>query len=104
MEQYIHTQSDDLDFKTLDIAVGRVFDSIYSNPLLRNPTIVTGLVFGVATDLVVSHKLNRPVTGYIMIGSSGAAYLYTSPTSNPNPKQQIILRTNAATTASILFF
>lgn len=104
MEQYIHTQSDQLELKTLDIAVGRVFDSLTPNPLLRNPTLVTGLVFGSATDLVVSHKLNRPVTGYIMVGSTSAAYLYTSPTANPNPKQQIILRTSAITTANILFF
>ena len=104
MEQYVHTQSDDLNIKLMDASISRVFDSIFNNPLLRSPTIITSQVFTSGTDLVVSHKLNRPVTGYVLVNSTASANLYTSPTINPNPKQQIILRASANTTANILFY
>lgn len=104
MQQYISTITNSPEIKQLDEAVRRVFDSIYLNPLLANPTLITGLVFTSGTDLVISHKLNRTVKGYLMVGSTTAASLYTSPTVNSNPNQLIILRTNANTTANVLFF
>lgn len=104
MEQYIHTMSQNTDIKSMDSAIARVLDSIAPNPLLNHPQVITAQVFTAGTDLVVNHKLNRVVQGYILVGSTASSTLYTSPTSNPNPKQQIILRTSANTTANILFF
>ena len=104
MQQYVHAATTDIEIQNLDFAVSRVFDSLMPNPLLASPTLITGLVFGSGTDLIVYHKLGRAVKGYIMVSSTAAAVLYTSATANPNSKLQIILKTSAATTASILFF
>ena len=104
MQQYIHAATDNQDVQNLDFAISRVFDSLMPNPLLNEPTLITGLVFTSGTDLVVNHKLNRIPKGYILVGSTASSTLYTSQTTNNQPKAQIILRTSANTTASILFF
>ena len=104
MIPYTKTTSKNGDIQSLDNNVGDVFDSIIDNPLLNNPTIVENLVFTSGVDLVVNHKLNRRVKGYIVIKANAAAKLYTSSTTLINPTAQIILKTDATVTLSILFF
>lgn len=104
MQQYIHAATTDLDIQNLDYAVSRVFDSLMPNPLLQSPTLITGVVFTSGIDSIINHKLGRAVKGYVLVGSTASSTLYTSPTTNSNPKIQIILRTNANTTANVLFF
>jgi len=98
----INSNNDELN-KVSD-AVDRSLASIESNPLLNGPNLITGIIFGIGTDTVIAHKMNRRPTGYILTGSTAAASIYTSPTTNTNFNTLIILRSNAATTASILFF
>jgi len=101
---YINVNSSDPDIQRLDSNVDRVFDSIFPNPLLANPTIISDLIFTSGTDLVINHKLGRVVKGYLPIKSSAAASIYTSSTSLINPLTQIILKSNANATVSLLFF
>jgi len=104
MLDYINTNSDRRDVTSLDGNVERVFDSIVKNPLLNNPTLISDIVFVSGVDQIVSHQLNRVVKGYIVVKASAAASLYTSSTALINPTAQIILKTNANATLSILFF
>jgi hypothetical protein len=104
MQQYVNVIADDRQTQEINNNVSRVFSSLYSNPLLNNPVIVKGLLFSSGTDLLVNHKLNRAVTGYIVINSNAAVNVYQSSTVNLQPKAQIILKTNATATVDILFF
>lgn len=104
MLPYIHTIANNIDIKNLDTAVSRVFDSIFPNPLLNSPSLVTDLVFLSGVDNYVSHKLGRPVRGYILVSSNAPSVIYTSSTVNDSPNLLIILKSNADMTGSILFF
>lgn len=104
MLQYIQTIAKDSDTREMDSNVNRVFKSLYSNPLLNNPVIVKGLLFSNGIDLNVSHKLNRPVTGYIVINSNSAVNIFQSSTLNIAPMALIILKSNADAIVDILFF
>jgi len=104
MIQYVTVNSSDRDTQELENSVLRVFESLYPNPLLNNPTIVTGQSFTSGTDLIVSHKLGRAVKGYIVINKNAAADIYQSSTVNIAPTAQIILKSNANVVADILFF
>lgn len=104
MIQYVRSGTTDRDVQTMDNAVANVFNSLYGNPLLNNPMISTGLVFSSGVDLIVNHKLNRPVTGFIIINSNAAVNIYQSSTVNIAPTVQIILKSNANAIVSILFF
>lgn len=104
MIPYTKTTSRNGDIQALDSNVDDVFGSIFGNPLLNSPTIIEDLVFTSGTDLVINHKLNRRVKGYIIVKASAAANLYTSSTTLINPTAQIILKTDATATLSILFF
>jgi hypothetical protein len=44
------------------------------------------------TDFTVTHNLGRPAVGYLVATKNAACDVYTSPTANPNPNTQIILR------------
>lgn len=104
MLQYISANTTQLDVQNLDSAVSRVFDSLMPNPLLNSPTLQTGIVFSGYTGIEVSHMLGRVPKGYIIVSLTSAAIIFTSNTVNPNPAAYIILQSNAATIASILFF
>lgn len=104
MLQYIHTIAQDANVREMDSNVSRVFKSLYPNPLLNNPVIVKGLLFSSGVDLSVSHKLNRPVTGFIVINSNAAVNVFQSSTVNVAPNALIILQSNSNATVDILFF
>lgn len=104
MLEFVAANTHNRDVQELNNAVSRVFQSIQSNPLLNNPTIIKDLVFVSGTDLIVNHQLNRVVTGYVVIKASAAISIYTSSTTLINPTSQIILKSNANATVSILFF
>lgn len=104
MLQYINTIAKDSDTREIDSNVSRVFKSLYSNPLLNDPVIVKGLLFSSGVDLSVSHKLNRPVTGFIVINSNASVNIYQSSSANIAPNALIILKSNATATVDILFF
>jgi hypothetical protein len=48
------------------------------------------------TDFVVVHNLGYTASGYIPMTKSAACDVYTSPTVNPNPTTEIILRATVA--------
>lgn len=104
MIRYTPTIATDPVTRELDSNINRVFSSLYSNPLLNNPVIVKGLMFSNGIDLSVSHKLNRPVTGYIVINSNAPVNVYQSNTENIAPTALIILKADADATIDLLFF
>lgn len=59
---------------------------------------------GSNTDFTVTHNLGRPVAGYWIMQSDAAADIYTSPTVNPNPNTQIILRDTGGVAHLVIFF
>ena len=104
MLPYVHVVSNETDIKNLDTSVSRVFDSIFPNPLLNSPSLITDLIFVSGVDNYVSHKLGRPPRGYILVSSDSPASIYTSSTVNDSPSLIIILKSNASISGSILFF
>lgn len=104
MQTYISVIADDRQTQEMNNNVARVFSSLYANPLLNSPVIIKGLVFSNGVNLIINHKLNRAVTGYIVINSNAAVNVYQSATANAQPKAQIILQSNANATVDMLFF
>lgn len=104
MIQYTHTIAKDADTREMDSNISRVFDSLYANPLLNSPVLVKGLLFSNGVDLSINHKLNRPVTGFIVTNSNAPVNIYQSATVNIAPTALIILKSNADVTVDILFF
>lgn len=104
MLRYTSTIANDAVTRELDSNISRVFQSLYPNPLLNNPVIVKGLLFSTGVDLSIDHKLNRPVTGYIVINANADVNIFQSSTVNIAPTALIILKSNADATVDILFF
>jgi hypothetical protein len=55
------------------------------------------------TDFVITHNLGRVPANYNPTMKSAACDVYESPTANPNPETQIILRATAAS-VNLTFF
>lgn len=104
MIQYIQTIAKDSDTREMDSNVSRVFQSLYPNPLLNNPTIVKGIVFTTNTDVQIAHRLGRTPVGYIIVNKNSNGSIYTSSTTNVAPTAYMILKSDANVTADILFF
>lgn len=103
MEEYVDVATSNPIQKALNDGVKNVFQSLYKNPLLRSPNLVTGISIG-TSDTIINHRLGRPVVGYLICQSYAATNVYTSSTVNSNPNIQIILKASVATTVDILFF
>lgn len=75
-----------------------------NNRVNSTPT-ASGVVFSAANeDVIVTHNMGRAAKGYTPSNPTGAASIYTSPTPNPSPSTQIILRSSAPVTADMLIF
>jgi len=55
------------------------------------------------TDFTITHNLGRPAVGYIVMTANAATDIYTSPTANPNPNTQLILRATGTSVALTIF-
>ncbi len=104
MQEYVSVNTNNRDVQNMDDAVSRVFNSLKSNPLLGNISIVKSQIFTSGADLNVSHKLGKAITGFIVINSNAAANVYQSGTLNIAPTAQVLLKSNANVTADLLFF
>jgi hypothetical protein len=59
---------------------------------------------GVAnTDFTITHNLGRAAVGYMVMTKNAAGNIYTSPTANPNPTTQLILRASVASLGLTIF-
>lgn len=80
------------------------FGNPTSGPANIRGNWITVTTPGVAnTDFTVTHNLGRPAVGYIVMTKNAACDVYASPTANPNPNTQIILRATVATVALTIF-
>jgi len=65
---------------------------------------VTAFTTGNNADKIVDHGLRRVPKGFVVIKQNAAGAVYVSPTTNPRPDLQVILRATSAMTASIWVF
>lgn len=104
MQQYVTINSNNRDVQNMEDSVLRVFNSLYNNPLLNGPSIIKSQTFVANVDLIVNHKLSKPVTGFIVINSDAPAIVYRSSSVNIAPAAQIILKSTVNATVDFLFF
>lgn len=80
------------------------FGNPTSGPANINGVWVTVTTPGAAnTDFTITHNLGRAAVGYIIMTKNAACDVYTSPTANPNPTTQLILRATGTTVALTIF-
>lgn len=104
IQQFVDIVSPDRPTQELNNNVSRVFRSIQDNPLLSTLNISSDIIFSSGVDTLINHRLAKKVTGFIIINSNASANIYQSLTINPSPTAQILLKSDADVTASILFF
>lgn len=90
------------DLSDLQDSLKNVFNTILNLKLL-DYTIVKDVVITTA-DTFVSHKLSRPVIGYIFIRKNAGVTIWESTTLNKANSSVIILKSSATVTTTILFF
>lgn len=95
--------------RTEDFELSRIQDNI--DETLRSLSVsspIVGGVFVTATigtaDTPVNHTLGRAYLGWIVCDKSGVGDVYRSSTTNPRPKDQIILKSTASVTVKLLVF
>jgi hypothetical protein len=72
---------------------------------LQAQHVIPGISFPTANvDVVVPHTLGRAALGQLATNLSVATTVYKSPTKNPYPETQVILRASAPVTADLLVF
>jgi hypothetical protein len=59
---------------------------------------------GANTDLAVNHGLSKSTVNFLVVTPQAAGSVYQSPTRNPNPSQQMILRSSTAGLVTGLYF
>jgi hypothetical protein len=104
MRPYTVTNPSNVEVQRMEDSLVQTFNSIEKNPLLGTLNIVKTVVLNSGIDTYVDHKLNRVVTGWIIINKNAFGDVKQSSTSNPIPKSSIILQSNATITVDILFF
>ena len=104
MIPYNRVNPENPDVQRMENSLIATFNSIEKNPILGTVVIVKTVVLTSGTDTYVNHKLNRNVTGWIIINKNGFGDVKVSSTSNPIPTSSIILQSNATITVDILFF
>ena len=94
---------------TSDQELGRVQDftrEAFAN--LQKDNQIMGGVYVTATigtgDTAVTHGLKESLNGWIIVGRNASATIWESATTNPRPKDQIILQASASVRAKIYFF
>ena len=103
MKQYKRVLQDDITLNRIQDSVEDFVGSIIF-PYLPGINIIKNVFINSIKDNYVSHKLNRPLLGYIIINRNVNTVIYTSGTANANENLYIILRAPSDVTVDILFF
>jgi hypothetical protein len=75
------------------------------NNRIQTTPAAKGVSFATAgVDVVVPHTLGKVPNGYTPTNHNAPAQVYTSPTPNPLPQAQLILRASAPVTCDVLIF
>lgn len=80
------------------------FTNQFGNKKIIEGISVTRIAMTSGVDKVVNHKLGRQWLGWIVTRKSNAADVFESSTSNPAPKNTIILQANANVTLDLWVF
>ena len=104
MIPYNRANPENADVQRMENSLVATFASIEKNPLLGTLNIVKSVVLSSGVGTYVDHKLNRTVTGWVIINKNGFGDVKQSSTANPIPTSSIILQSNATITVDILFF
>lgn len=80
------------------------FGSPTAGPLNINGVWATPTTPGTPnTDFTITHNLGRQAVAYLICAKNAACDVYVSPSANPNPTTQLILRATVANVALTLF-
>jgi len=94
------------DFQLLQDNVQAALTPLQALPFVGG-NLVTGLQFDTDTadtDLVVNHGLGRQVQQFWPLSQQAAGSVYLSPSRNPSPGTQIILRSSVAGMQCSVYF
>lgn len=72
--------------------------------VLNGAILLSGVKLVAGKDNPVAHKLGREAQGYHIARLNADARIYDSSARNPIPEKQLLLRTTADVTASLLVF
>lgn len=95
-------QSKDETFNRWQVQAQKVLQAALSNPvnssiLLTNIALVTG-------SNSVSHKLNKPLTGWVIVRKRAVSDIFDTQDSNPTPSLTLLLTASANVTVDILVY
>lgn len=76
---------------------------IYGVEIIKGQLLEVTFPSGANTDLRISHGLGRIPVGFIPVYLSAAGIVYNSPTVAAAPREEIILRANAASLSAKLW-
>lgn len=94
--------ADNNDLGRIQDFITQAFISISDQISIKNAVIVRAAVG--TSDVIVNHGLGRVPAGYIVIDRDAASVVFTSPTSNPSPESQLILRANSSVNVKVMVF
>lgn len=83
--------------------VSEAFSQLFQKNPILNGVFISDVSLS-TSDLEINHGLGRDYQGYLVVELHGNATVYTSPTANPRPQDQIILRASTTVTAKIYVF
>lgn len=103
MKSFYKIISQDSILNRIQDAIGEVLNLIVKKPLVDGELVKeVDLLSG--SDNYVNHRLNRPITGWVIVRKDSNANIYESATANALPSKHIILVTTANSTVDIWFF
>ena len=66
--------------------------------------LITGQDLASGTTSIISHKLGRPIKGWIVVGKNAAQHVYDVQSSNDNPEKFLYLTAGGAVTVDLWVF
>jgi len=99
---FLKVVSKDQDLNRVQDNVDKAFQDLDKRTAMKSNVIEDVAVS--VNDTIINHGLGRQCKYYVIIQSNADVSVYTSPTVNLNPKNQIILRANASGNVTLWVF
>lgn len=94
--------TENYELETIQSNASATFDSITSNPLLNG--IILKDIALISGDTTINHKLNKNLSGWMIIGQTAAADIFDKQSSNNLKNRTLVLNSSAICTVSIYVF
>ena len=66
--------------------------------------LITGQDLASGTTSIISHKLGRPIKGWVVVGKNAAQHVYDVQSSNDNPDKFLYLTAGGTVTVDLWVF